>query len=87
MPRRDSRVGKRTTPGRGVRELAGLISAVLRHPDCPVSLYNDLLDHLCGYTADVTSPAHVAGWLEQQRSEQARAAAGAKKRRAVKGKG
>ncbi len=81
MSRRDSRKGQAAT-GRGVRELAELISAVLRHPDCPVSLYNDLLDHLCSYTADVTSPAHVAGWLEQARREES-----ASGRAARKGKG
>ena len=69
MARRDSSGGK--TKRGGVRGLAELISAVLRHPDCPVPLYNKLVDQLCEYSADVTSPEHVAGWLEQQRAEAA----------------
>lgn len=60
-------MSRKTTKGRGVSELAELISAVLRHPDTPAALYNDLVDHLSGYAVDLTTSEHVAGWLEQQR--------------------
>lgn len=58
---------RKGTSSRGVRSLAELISAVLRHPDTPAALYNDLVDHLSGHAVDLTTPEHVAGWLEHQR--------------------
>lgn len=72
---------RKATPARGVRSLAELISAVLRHPDTPASLYNSLVDQLSDYSFDVTAPDHVRGWLEQQRREGLERAAGKEKAR------
>lgn len=54
--------------------LADLLSAVLRHPDLPTEIYNDITDSLCGLSddaIDLTAPEFIARVLSQPRGDDA----------------
>ncbi len=40
-------------------DLAELISTVLRHPDTPKAIREDILQSMCQYSYDDTAPEHI----------------------------